>query len=171
MAWYLLVLLFCRDIVLSHASASPRSHLSRSPSPANTDPIGLNQTNRGTGLGYNSSLIQNSLLTYISSTITSQTNSISTEHQTSYRWVEKVCGARMEEVLMLDGIVQQPYFNFTAVCALWDSSCPGNDTLATGMYIVDLSLSSLTRQFCRKIEMHHLKNIRTLPSILRPDKD
>ena len=141
MALELLILLFCRVIAFGQASASPRPDLSGSLSPAKLDTITPNQASRGTGLGYNSSLSQRTSGTNILSTITSQTNYSSTEHQRSYRDVDKVCGSRTQEVVVWDDDNEYDnFYNFTKLCALWNSSCPGNETVARSMYLMYLLL-------------------------------
>ena len=138
---FLLVLLFWTDPSFSHAFASPRPNPSGSPSTAKMDPTRLYQASRGTGLGYNSSFSQNTSGTTILPTITSQMNFSSTEHQRSYHMADKVCGSRTQEVVIWEDQdnIYDNYFNFTELCALWDSSCPGNKTLAKGMYILYLT--------------------------------
>ena len=162
----LLVLLFSRDIAFSHASASPRPDLSGSPSSARLDPIRLNQTTRGTGLGYNSSLSQHTSGTNILPTITSQMNFSSTDHQRSYHMADKVCGSQTQEVVIWDDndSLYNNFFNFTNLCALWDSSCPGNETLARGMCIMVFILS-------RPSAIYNHIHARVLLRVLQSDRE
>ena len=138
----LLVLLFSRGITFSHASASPRPDLLGSPSAARLNPTALNQTSHSTGLGYNNSLSQHAPSTSILPTITSQMNYSSTDYDRPYRNADKVCGSRTQEIVVWDDNSKNNFFfNFTKLCALWDSSCPGNKSLAEGMYIMRLLLT------------------------------
>lgn len=162
----LLVLLFCTDIEFSHASASPRPDPSATLSRAKLDPIGQNHPSRGTSLGYNNSLSQHASDTGILPTITSQMNLSSTEHPHSYRIADKVCGSLTQEVVIRDDNdnMYNNFFNFTNLCALWDSSCPGNETLARGMCIMVFILS-------RPSAIYNHIHARVLLRVLQSDRE
>ena len=142
------LLLFGGGIPSGYTQLAPRTfrpNLSGSPSSVTPEQTRLNQSNGTSGVGYNSSWRAYSSGTsgtqdfskmttrMVHSSLEPQNASVSLS---TSRRREKICGTRTQHLgyYQYDRGVESHLHNFTNFCALWDRSCPGNESFAEGMY-------------------------------------
>ena len=138
----LLLLLFCTAEHFSYAFSAPRTLRSGSSRSASLFQGDRRRTNhQNASLLHNSSSIVYSSGVSVLSQMTTQMDSSAIERQypskslTVPGWGEKVCGSRTQNVgYWGDQDLEMNLFNFTEYCSLWNSSCPGNKSVALGMY-------------------------------------
>lgn len=138
----ILVVLFCRNCPVGYAYSSPRTFRplpSGSSSSFALGQIKVNRTGRVSDMRYKSSSSPYSSGANVLPNMTTQTNYSSTERQhasdllSTPRWLlekEKICGSRTQNIGYTTDTLDKHFFDFSKFCVLWNSSCPGNESIA-----------------------------------------
>ena len=148
----LLLVLFCRNFSVSYAYSSPRTFrptLSGSPSSFALGQIKANQTGRVSDMVYQNSSKPHSSGANILPKMTTQMNYSSVERQhasdqiSTPRWLlekEKICGSRTQNLGYDTNTIDSYFLDFSQYCALWNSSCPGNKSVAKSKHYTQFLL-------------------------------